>query len=443
MKNVTYAIEYKKTDTLAEGYAFYIEQYKQHLARNKKIKAAQQILELVEWLVDDDQGFDQDQLFKYLDRTLKYCQKVISVLKEARYPFLLAKAYHSMSQIYAMQETYDQAIHYALESTQLLLSQHKPEDEDKMDLDQPKIKLALQSTYRLIGNVYFTKSLDPEASRFSDYQQAVHFYELERQVIEDLTLADIDSTDEDDLVKLKQSVYFNMGVMKCKLPDKRHDAKHHLNNAVKLAQKLEDGFSEKTAWWELGNLYKALGDHDMVKQCQMSEHAVAIRLGLSEDIMTCYEERSKSLILEWTLILSVKYHLYLNEFNACIKLHKQAVDTLGTESKRACKRLLEMVIQIKTMKDEIEYLGKKGDINAPIAAKFLAYVRALDFYELYRVVIDTIDQGYLVLSSARDFSSLIYGQLLHIKTETLWKLNESTQQVYLESSNEAFDYVEA
>ena len=101
MKNkVTYAIEYTKSNTLADGYNFYIEQYKQQLNNGKQIKAAQLIIELIDWLVDADD--DNDEFLHYLDHAIKYCRKVVKSLKEVNYPFLLAKAYSCLSQAYSM-----------------------------------------------------------------------------------------------------------------------------------------------------------------------------------------------------------------------------------------------------------------------------------------------------------------------------------------------------
>ncbi|KAI8364269.1 hypothetical protein EDC96DRAFT_511105 [Choanephora cucurbitarum] len=428
MKNkVTYAIEYTKSNTLADGYNFYIEQYKQQLNNGKQIKAAQLIIELIEWLVDADD--DNDEFLQYLDQAIKFCRKVVKSLKEVNYPFLLAKAYSCLSQAYSIQEIFDQAIHYGLESIQLLQSQQK-QDEDAMDIDQPKIKLALQFGYRLLGNIYFNKGLHPKASRYSDYQHALQFYTSEREVIDTMTLTDMDSTDEDDLTKLRQSSHFNMGVMERKLPDHYTQANDDLKSALKLAQQLKDPQSEKNAWWELGNLYKTLGDHEAVKRCQASEHSVALHCGLKEDVIICFEER-------------IKYHLYLGEFNACMKLYKKLLGYVDDDAKEACRSFLKMVKQVKALREELDRLIDKGDLNAQIATKFLTYIRLLNYYELYRVLIQTIDTSFIAITNTRDFSPLIYAQILHIKTEALWHLNESTKEAYLQASNEAYDYVEA
>ncbi|KAI8332999.1 hypothetical protein BD560DRAFT_46390 [Blakeslea trispora] len=102
-----------------------------------------------------------------------------------------------------------------------------------------------------------------------------------------------------------------------------------------------------------------------------------------------------------------------------------------------------MIKQVKTLREELDMLIDKGDLNAKIATKFLTYVRLLNYYELYRVSIKTIDTSFIAITNGRDFSPLIYAQILHIKTEALWSLNESTKETYLQASNEAYDYVEA
>jgi hypothetical protein len=85
----------------------------------------------------------------------------------------------------------------------------------------------------------------------------------------------------------------------------------------------------------------------------------------------------------------------------------------------------------------------------------------LQKYDLHRMVIKYIDDNLIALLNTRDFSHLIYAQLLQYKTESQWKLRESvrfnkflevyyidlyfkkSKEDYLKSSNETFDYVEA
>ena len=88
---------------------------------------------------------------------------------------------------------------------------------------------------------------------------------------------------------------------------------------------------------------------------------------------------------------------------------------------------LKMVKQVKALREELDRLIDKGDLNAQIATKFLTYIRLLNYYELYRVLIQTIDTSFIAITNTRDFSPLIYAQILHIKTEALWHLNESVK----------------
>jgi hypothetical protein len=87
-----------------------------------------------------------------------------------------------------------------------------------------------------------------------------------------------------------------------------------------------------------------------------------------------------------------------------------------------------MVKRVKAEKEKLDSLALRGDHNASIAALFLAFIKLLESYELYRMIVNTVDNSMKLLLDARDFSPLIYAQILQLKTEALWKLSESVKQ---------------
>lgn len=164
-----------------------------------------------------------------------------------------------------------------------------------MDVDQPKdFKSFLQSIYKLLGAIYFTKSLDPKASRYQDFILARQYYQREHEIIETMTAEDI-GEEQGSLQILKQSSYFNMGVMESKISSMHEEAESNLKQALALAMDLKDPAAEKTAWWELGNLYKRTGRYDLVKECQKREFELIKLYKFTDDLMFCVQERSEFL----------------------------------------------------------------------------------------------------------------------------------------------------
>lgn len=154
-------------------------------------------------------------------------------------------------------------------------------------------KSNIQSAYRLLGDIYFTKSLNTEESQYNDFIQAHKYYKKEREVIDTMVLADIPDPKEGDLEQLKQSSHFNMGVMESKVPALFQKSQENLQRAIKIARKFEDHDKEKTAWWELGNLYKRTQQYNNVKFCQQKELSIIKTFNFVDDYMYCYEEMSK------------------------------------------------------------------------------------------------------------------------------------------------------
>lgn len=155
------------------------------------------------------------------------------------------------------------------------------------------MKSLVQSTYRMLGDIYFMKSNDTSASRYADYEHAQKYYGLEKDVIDTMTLDDIEDPQEDDIKRLIQSSNFNLGVMESKVHATYSEGEANLKRAITMAQKLQDYASQKSAWWELGNLYKRTQQYDLVKECQRREYQLVIQHEFTEDQLLCFEEKSK------------------------------------------------------------------------------------------------------------------------------------------------------
>ncbi|KAL7314729.1 hypothetical protein PS15m_006262 [Mucor circinelloides] len=293
----------------------------------------------------------------------------------------------------------------------------------------PKMKSLYQSTYRMLGDIYFMKSNDAAESRYADYKHAQKYYTLEREVIDTMTLDDIEDPQEHDIKRLVQSSNFNLGVMESKVHMTYSDGEANLKRAITLAQELQDYASEKSAWWELGNLYKRIQQYDLVKECQKREYQLVIQHEFTEDQLLCFEEK-------------MKFHLFLGEYNECAYLYKKAVDA-ETGAIHAYENLFNMVKRVKSAKDQLESLIATNNMSSSTSALFLEFIEMLQKFDLDRMLIKFIDDNLIALLNTRDFSHLIYAQLLQYKTEAQWKLRESRKEDYLKSSNETFDYVEA
>lgn len=213
------------------------------------------------------------------------------------------ESYIKLKQILIRLNEYELAVKYNLLAIELTEKQRDlandiDDMDDPMDIDQPRAsKSFLQSTYRLLGTIYFTKSLDPKASRNQDFTLAHQYYQRERDIIDSMTAEDINE-DQGSLQMMKQSLYFNMGVMESKMPSMYDEAESNLKRALALAMELEDHAAEKTAWWELGNLYKRTGQFDLVKGCQQKEFDLIKLYEFTDDLAFCVRDRSKNLLFD-------------------------------------------------------------------------------------------------------------------------------------------------
>lgn len=181
---------------------------------------------------------------------------------------------------------YESAVKHGLKAISIL------EELESINQRLAKMKSLFQSTYRMLGDTYFMKSNDETAARYSDYERAHHYYQLERTIIDTMTLDDVEDPQEDDIKRLTQSSNFNLGVMESKMHNMYSEGEANLKRAIKMAQDLHDYTSEKTAWWELGNLYKRIQQFDLVKECQRREYALAIDHEFGQDQALCFEEIS-------------------------------------------------------------------------------------------------------------------------------------------------------
>jgi hypothetical protein len=81
------------------------------------------------------------------------------------------------------------------------------------------------------------------------------------------------------------------------------------------------------------------------------------------------------------------------------------------------------------MREDIDKLVRKGDMNAPIASKFLEYIETLQEHGLDRLVIKTVDNSLPSLLNARDFDHLTFALFLYNKMESMWSLKESVRKI--------------
>lgn len=147
----------------------------------------------------------------------------------------------------------------------------------------------------MLGDIYFTKSLDQDYCRHNDYENAQKYYRLEKNVIETMTLDDIEDPEPNELLKLKQANCFNIGAMGSRIPSSYREGEKNLKSAVVIAHEIKDFGAEKTAWWELSILYQRVGQSDNVKFCQEKEYGIIRNRGFSHDTFYWFSEKSKNI----------------------------------------------------------------------------------------------------------------------------------------------------
>ncbi|GAA5798595.1 hypothetical protein HPULCUR_004000 [Helicostylum pulchrum] len=314
-KKVTYGIEYAKKPNIAKIVKEHIAKYQTLLSENRSTKAAETVINITEWVLDVSDEVDDpkdEEILQYLAYVIKHSKNAVKLLEPEEHFGLLSRAHNNMCQCYLKLHIYSSAIQHGL-ITINLFNQHPTS----------QTKSHLQNAYKIIGDIYFTKSLNKLESRYSDFENAHKYYLLEKQVIDTMDLSDIEEAEPDDLKKLKQSSHFNLGVMESKVHALYTDAEKNLQEAVTLAHKLNDSVAERTVWWELANLYKRAEKDNNVKFCQREEFNLAKRCGFKEDMFYCFEEKCKFL-------------LYLEEYDEYFQFYEQNIGSIGPTYIKQC-----------------------------------------------------------------------------------------------------------
>jgi hypothetical protein len=84
-KKVVYGIQYTRALSIPEEFKGHVLKYKELLAQGKSTQAAQTIVEVTEWLLDESDELDDpdDQDVKdHLPKAIKYSQKAIKILED-------------------------------------------------------------------------------------------------------------------------------------------------------------------------------------------------------------------------------------------------------------------------------------------------------------------------------------------------------------------------
>lgn len=89
--------------------------------------------------------------------------------------------------------------------------------------------------------------------------------------------------------------------------------------------------------------------------------------------------------------------------------------------------MFNIVKKVKSAKEQLESLITTNNMNASTSALFLEFIELLQKFDLYRMLIKFVDDNLIALLNTRDFSHLIYAQLLQYKTEAQWELRESVR----------------
>jgi protein subunit release factor A len=93
-KKVTYGIKYTRTVKVPETLKEHFDQYKALSEKGKKIEAAQTIIQITEWLLDEsDLGEDPEdpEIIQHFPKAIEYCEKAIQLLEESGDTVLLPR----------------------------------------------------------------------------------------------------------------------------------------------------------------------------------------------------------------------------------------------------------------------------------------------------------------------------------------------------------------
>lgn len=420
-KKVTYSIEYKRFTQVPETVEQHFEKFNSLNKKGRKVEAAETAINVTEWLldlIDESDESEEPEILQHFPKAIQYSTDAAKLLQESEDTELLPRAYNNICQCYLKMHLYELAVKFGLYTVN-----------EFKKLNSEKNKSNIQSAYRLLGDIYFTKSLNTEESQYSDFIHAHEYYKKEREVIDTMVLADIPDPKEGDLEQLKQSSHFNMGVMESKVPALFRKSQENLQRAIKIARKFEDHDKEKTAWWELGNLYKRTQQYNNVKFCQQKELSIIKTFNLLDDYMYCYEEM-------------MKFHLFLEEYDACHELYLDTLSNISSAYSKKCKNVYNMVKQVHSSWEEIRKMINAEDRTAPIATKFSEHIQLLSDYGLERIIIKRVDTELASLVDAGDYSNLVYIRLLLCKARALWELRESKKEVYLTACNDISEFIQ-
>lgn len=100
-KKVVYGIRFTRTLSISEEFKEHVLKYKDILAQGKAIQAAETIVEVTEWLLDESDEMndpEDDDIMKLLPETIKYSRRAIKLLEDREAKELLPR-YHKYRQL--------------------------------------------------------------------------------------------------------------------------------------------------------------------------------------------------------------------------------------------------------------------------------------------------------------------------------------------------------
>lgn len=93
-KKVVYGIRFTRTLSISEEFKEHVLKYKDILAQGKAIQAAETIVEVTEWLLDESDEMDDPEdegIMKLLPETIKYSRRAIKLLEDREAKELLPR----------------------------------------------------------------------------------------------------------------------------------------------------------------------------------------------------------------------------------------------------------------------------------------------------------------------------------------------------------------
>ncbi|KAI7863469.1 hypothetical protein BDF14DRAFT_1843415 [Spinellus fusiger] len=338
-RKATYAIGFTKRSPCEQEIKNKKQYLKECLARGEDMTAAHVSLDIADLYLEQCDEIDPEMplveqekdLHKFLQSALNYCKTSCATMHQQQQDIGLIRGYQLMIQCYQKENNYAQGI----ETCNLLL----------LLLTGQRVKdlNTLQTAYKALADIYFTRGHDPEEGVFSDLENAWTYYQEERKVLSSIH---VEEGEEEKRMMLRthiRSSSLNLGIISAKLPIHTSQSEKYFADAIRQAQSLKDIQNERLSWWEFGNMYRYTGHLEGILQCQKKELSLITKHQLKEDELACRIE-------------NIKVYLEKQDLSKCIELCGELGDRIHSHQEKMYSAILNLVLDVQAKINDIKAL---------------------------------------------------------------------------------------